>query len=339
MEFFKTNTNIDFLGWRKAGFVLSAVLILISIGSLALRGLNFGIDFTGGTLVEVGYAESVDIAEVRQQLSDGGIENAQVQYFGSSSELLIRLPVGEQGEEVSADLSSAVMGALRDPYDEVVVGGTQEGATQECATPGGTRQDCTVQMRRVEFVGPQVGEQLTEQGGLAMLYALIMILIYVAWRFEWRFALGSVAALVHDVILTVGFFSVAQIEFSLPVLAAILAVIGYSLNDTIVVFDRIRENFRKMRKDSTVEIMNRSLNQTLSRTLMTGVTTLLVLLALALLGGEVIWGFAIALIIGVIVGTYSSIYTASPVVLSLGVSKEDLIPPKKEGADQESVLP
>lgn len=339
MEFFKTNTNIDFLGWRKAGFVLSAVLILISIGSLALRGLNFGIDFTGGTLVEVGYAESVDIAEVRQQLSDGGIENAQVQYFGSSSELLIRLPVGEQGEEVSADLSSAVMGALRDPYDEVVVGGTQEGATQECATPAGTRQDCTVQMRRVEFVGPQVGEQLTEQGGLAMLYALIMILIYVAWRFEWRFALGSVAALVHDVILTVGFFSVAQIEFSLPVLAAILAVIGYSLNDTIVVFDRIRENFRKMRKDSTVEIMNRSLNQTLSRTLMTGVTTLLVLLALALLGGEVIWGFAIALIIGVIVGTYSSIYTASPVVLSLGVSKEDLIPPKKEGADQESVLP
>lgn len=339
MEFFKTNTNIDFLGWRRAGFILSAVLIVVSIGSLALRGLNFGIDFTGGTLVEVGYDESVDIAEVRQQLIEGDIENAQVQYFGSSSELLIRLPVGEQGEEVSADLSSAVMEALRSPYDEVVVGGTQEGATQQCATPSGTRQDCTVQMRRVEFVGPQVGEQLTEQGGLAMMYALIMILIYVAWRFEWRFALGSVAALVHDVILTIGFFSVFQIEFSLPVLAAILAVIGYSLNDTIVVFDRIRENFRKMRKDSTVEIMNRSLNQTLSRTVMTGVTTLLVLLALALLGGEVIWGFAIALIIGVIVGTYSSIYTASPVVLSLGVSKEDLIPPRKEGADQEDVMP
>lgn len=339
MEFFKINTDIDFLGWRKAGFVLSAVLIVVSLGSLALRGLNFGIDFTGGTLVEVGYDESVDIAGVRQQLIAGGIEDAQVQYFGSSSELLIRLPVGEQGEEVSADLSSAVMDALRDPYDEVVVGGTREGATQECATPGGARQDCTVQMRRVEFVGPQVGEQLTEQGGLAMLYALIMILIYVAWRFEWRFALGSVAALVHDVILTVGFFSVFQIEFSLPVLAAILAVIGYSLNDTIVVFDRIRENFRKMRKDSTLEIMNRSLNQTLSRTLMTGVTTLLVLLALALLGGEVIWGFSVALIIGVIVGTYSSIYTASPVVLSLGISKEDLIPPRKEGAEQEDVMP
>lgn len=339
MELINTNTHIDFLGRRRLGLLLSAAVIVVAIGSLALRGLNLGIDFTGGTLVEVGYDESVDIAEVRQQLIDGGIDNAQVQYFGSSSELLIRLPVGQQGEEVSAELSSAVMEALREPYDEVVVGGTREGATQECATPGGTQQDCTVQMRRVEFVGPQVGDQLTEQGGLAMMYALIMILIYVAWRFEWRFALGSVTALVHDVVITVGLFSVFQIEFSLPVLAAVLAVIGYSLNDTIVVFDRIRENFRKMRKGTTIEVMNRSLNQTLPRTVLTSLTTLLVLLALVSLGGEVIRGFAIALIIGVVVGTYSSIFVASPVVLRLGVSKEDLVPPRKEGAEQENVMP
>lgn len=339
MELINANTNIDFLGRRKLGLLLSAVLIVISIGSLSLRGLNFGIDFTGGTLVEVAYDESVDVSEVRRLLNEGGIDDAQVQYFGSSSDVLIRLPVGSQEEEVSAELSTAVIEALREPYDEVVVGGASEGATQECATPDGTRRDCRVQMRRVEFVGPQVGEQLTEQGGLAMMYALIMILIYVAWRFEWRFALGSVAALVHDVIITMGLFSVFQIEFSLAVLAAVLAVIGYSLNDTIVVFDRIRENFRKMRKGTTFEVMNRSLNQTLPRTVLTSLTTMLVLLALVTLGGEVIRGFAIALIIGVVVGTYSSLFVASPVVLRLGVSKEDLVPPKKEGAEQEDLMP
>lgn len=339
MELIKANTNIDFLGRRTAGLIASTALIIVSVASLSLQGLNFGIDFTGGTLVEVGYDESVDIGEVREQLIDGGIEDAQVQYFGSSSDLLVRLPVGEQGGGGSAELSSRVMEALREPYDEVVVGGTREGATQECVSPDGGRRDCRVQMRRVEFVGPQVGDELTEQGGLAMIYALIMILIYVAWRFEWRFALGSVAALVHDVIITVGLFSVFQIEFSLAVLAALLAVIGYSLNDTIVVFDRIRENFRKMRKGTTVEVMNRSLNQTLPRTLLTSLTTLLVLLALVSLGGEVIRGFAIALIFGVFVGTYSSIFVASPVVLRLGVSKEDLVPPKKEGAEQENIVP
>ena len=338
MEFIKSTTNIDFLGRRGAALIVSVALIVVSIGSLAARGLNFGIDFTGGTLVEVGYDESVDIGQVREQLASAGIEDAQVQYFGSSTDLLVRLPVrGQEGD--SAQMSTMVMEALRGPYDEVVVGGTRSGATQECATPDGGRRACRVQMRRVEFVGPAVGEQLTEQGGLAMIYALIMILIYIAWRFEWRFALGSVAALVHDVIITVGLFSVFQIEFSLPVLAAVLAVIGYSLNDTIVVFDRIRENFRKMRKGSTLEIMNRSLNQTLPRTLLTSLTTLLVLIALVTLGGEVIRGFAIALIVGVVVGTYSSIFVASPIVLRLGVSKEDLVPPKKEGAEQENVMP
>ncbi|HSH44168.1 MAG TPA: protein translocase subunit SecF [Arenicellales bacterium] len=336
MELITTNANVDFIGRRRIGLILSVLLIVVSVASVFARGLNFGIDFTGGTLVEVGYDESVNVAEVREQLVDGGIDDAQVQYFGSSSDLLVRMPAGADS---SAELSERVMEALRDPYGEVVLSGTREGATQQCIAPGGERGECRVQMRRVEFVGPQVGEQLTEQGGLAMIYALIMILIYIAWRFEWRFAVSSVAALVHDVIITIGIFSLFQIEFSLAVLAAVLAVIGYSLNDTIVVFDRIRENFRKMRKGSTVEVMNRSLNQTLPRTVLTSLTTLLVLLALVTLGGEVIRGFAIALIIGVVVGTYSSIFVASPIVLWLGVSKEDLVPPKKEGEDQESVMP
>jgi len=338
MEIIKKVTSIDFLGWRNTALTGSAVLIAVMVVSLFIRGLNFGIDFTGGTLVEVGYDESVNIGEVRGLLAEGDFEDAQVQYFGSSSDVLVRLPVKRDGED-SAGLSSQVMESLRAPYEEVVVAATREGSTQQCVSPGGDRRDCRVQMRRVEFVGPAVGEQLTEQGGLAMIYALIMILIYIAWRFEWRFALGAVAALVHDVLLTVGFFSLLQIEFSLPVLAAVLAVIGYSLNDTIVVFDRIRENFRRVRKGSTLEVMNRSLNQTLPRTLLTSFTTLLVLLALVTLGGEVIRGFAIALIIGVVVGTYSSIFVASPAVLRLGVSKEDLVPPKKEGAEQENVMP
>jgi len=250
----------------------------------------------------------------------------------------VRLPAGQR-ERNSAELSSRVMELLREPHDEVVVGGGNEGATQQCIAPDGARRDCQVQMRRVEFVGPQVGQELTEQGGLAMIYALFMILIYIGWRFEWRFAVGAVAALVHDVVITIGLFSLFQFEFSLPVLAAVLAVIGYSLNDTIVVFDGIRENFRRMRKGSTMEVMNRSLNQTLPRTVLTSLTTLLVLLALLVFGGEVIRGFSIALIIGVLVGTYSSLFVASPVVLRLGVSKEDLVPPKKEGADQENVVP
>lgn len=339
MEIINPKTQIDFVGRRTAGLMVSAVLLLISIASIAVQGLNFGIDFTGGTLAEVGYAESADIVSVRKQLAAHGFDDAKVQYFGSSREVLVRLPAGQRGDQSSAQLSNAVMEALREPYDEVLIGGTRDSKIQQCLMPGGERSDCQVQMRRVEFVGPQVGDQLTEQGGLAMLYALLMILVYVAWRFEWRFALGAVAALVHDVIIAVGMFALFQIEFSLSVLAAILAVIGYSLNDTIVVFDRIRENFRKMRKGSTIEIMNRSLNQTLSRTVLTSLTTMLVVVTLALLGGEVIFGFAIALIIGVVVGTYSSIFVASPAALWLGVSKDDLVPPSKEGSDQENLSP
>jgi len=330
-------TAFDFMGKRTYALVLSGLLIAVGIASLVTKGLNFGIDFTGGTLVEVSYHEPVDIAKVRQDLGKGGVDDAQVQYFGTAKDIMVRLQVN--ADKKAAEQSAQVMEALRRPYSEVLVNATQGGGVQHCAGEGGTAIDCKVQMRRVEFVGPQVGEELTEQGGLAMLYALIGILIYVAWRFEWRLSLGSVAALVHDVLITLGMFSLVQMEFSLPVLAAILAVIGYSLNDTIVVFDRIRENFRKMRKSNAKEIMNVSINQTLRRTVLTSATTLLVLLALFFLGGEVIRGFAAALIIGVVVGTYSSIFIASPLALSLGISREDMMPVQKEGADQRNLSP
>ena len=300
---FLENKFIDFMSYRKVAVLFSAVLMLVALGSLFTRGLSFGIDFTGGTLIEVGYPQPVELAQVRSALESGDVTDAIVQHFGTSRDVLVRIPPRE-GEN-SAELSTRVLNALN-------------------------RGDAGAEMRRVEFVGPQVGDELTNDGGLAMLYALIGILIYVALRFEYRFALGSVAALVHDVLVVLGVFSLFQFEFDLAVLAAVLAVIGYSLNDTIVVFDRIRENFRKMRKGEPEEIVNTSLNQTLSRTLMTSVTTLLVLLALFFLGGEVIHNFSLALIIGVLIGTYSSIYVASTVTLALGVSKADLMPPQKE---------
>ncbi len=302
-------SNYDFMGKRKLALILSILLIIISIASLIFRGLELGIDFTGGTLVEIGYPNSVDPQSVRSQLVAGGFDDASVQHFGTAKDILIRLPSKEG--RVSAELSTRIMNVAK----------SGDGAAAE--------------LRRIEFVGPQVGEELRENGGLAMLYAIFGILLYVAWRFEYRFSLGAVAALIHDVIITLGFFSVFALEFNLSVLAAILAVIGYSLNDTIVVFDRIRENFRRMRKGEPVEVMNVSLNQTLTRTVITSLTTLLVLIALVLMGGEIIHNFAIALIVGVLIGTYSSIYVASPVVMALGVSKEDLMPPEKEGEDFE----
>ncbi len=312
MDIFKREPRIDFLGRRKAAALVSAALIVLALGSMAVRGLNLGLDFTGGTLVEVGYPETAELATVRASLAAGGFPDASVQHFGTSRDVLIRL--APRGEMSSADLSTEVLNVLR------------------------TAQSGEIELRRVEFVGPQVGEELREDGGLAALAALILILIYVAVRFEWRFAVGAVAALAHDVIITVGVFSLFQLPFDLPVLAAVLAVIGYSLNDTIVVFDRIRENFRKLRKGSPLEITNRSLNQTLSRTIMTSGTTLLVLIALFVLGGEIIHGFAFALIIGVVIGTYSTLYVASPITLALGISKADLMPPKKESADGDPVL-
>jgi preprotein translocase subunit SecF len=306
MHILDKGTHIDFMGKRKLAVAFSLTLILISLVLLFTRGLSFGIDFTGGTLIEVAYPDAVELGGIRDVLQEAGFSDIQVQHFGTARDVLIR--IAPRANTASAKLSEDVMTALK-------------GA------------DSAVEKRRVEFVGPQVGGELTEQGGLAVLYSLIGILIYVAMRFEYRFSLGAVAALIHDVIITLGVFSLFQVEFDLTVLAAILAVIGYSLNDTIVVFDRIRENFRKMRKGSPTQIMNASINQTLSRTLMTSGTTMLVLVALFLLGGEIIHSFALALIVGVFVGTYSSIFVAGALSLALGVSKADLMAVDKEGKE------
>jgi preprotein translocase subunit SecF len=303
MQVFRDRLSINFMGRRHIAILLSAILLVTSVGALLMQGLNFGIDFTGGTLIEVGYPEAVDLEEVRAALSVSEFAQAQVQHFGASRDVLVR--IAPQAGKESAQLSEDVLTALR-------------------------MQDPGVEMRRVEFVGPQVGKELTEQGGLAMIYALIGILIYIMVRFQWRFAPGAVLSLVHDVVIIMGIFAFFQFDFDLTVLAALLAVIGYSLNDTIVVFDRIRENFRKMRKGTPVEIVNTSINQTLSRTLMTSLTTLLVLTSLFIFGGEVIHAFSRALILGVVVGTYSSIYVASTAALALGVSKADLMPAQFE---------
>ena len=334
MEFLKRDTRIDFIGRRRIAALISISVIVIVLLSLFFRGLNLGIDFTGGTLVEVSYSSSVNTEEVRTNLRRSGLDGVVVQYFGTSRDVLIRLPADPEVD--AAESSSLIISSLREPYGETLAQ-SSENDSQRCVFQDGTTGDCTVQMRRVEFVGPQVGDELTEKGGLAMLYALIGILAYVAWRFEWRFALGAVIALVHDVVITVGFFSLLGLEFSLPVLAAVLAVIGYSLNDTIVVFDRIRENFRKMRKGTIVEIMNSAINQTLRRTLLTSLTTLLVVVTLILLGGEIIKGFAVALFIGILVGTYSSIFVASPAVLSLRITRDDMLLIKKEGEEADSL--
>ena len=303
--------NYDFMGKRKLSAIVSAALVLASIVLIAVRGLNLGLDFTGGTLIEVGYEQPADLKAIREALEANGFDRASVQYFGTSREVLIRLAPREGGNR--STLGDEILQILQKVSDG------------------------KVEMRRVEFVGPQVGEELREDGGLAMLYALFGILIYVAFRFEYRFSFASIIALVHDVLITLGFFALTQMEFDLTVLAAVLAIIGYSLNDTIVVFDRIRENFRKLRKGSPEEVVNTSINQTLSRTIITSLTTLLVLVALYFLGGEIIHSFAVALIVGVVVGTYSSIYVASNAALAMGVSQKDLIPEERDQDELDSM--
>ena len=331
MELFKRTTKFDFLGKRRAPIAVSVVLTVLTVVSLFVAGLNLGLDFTGGTLVEIAYDRPADVTEVRETLADNGFGDALVQRFGTTRELMIRLPV-HAAEQDSAGTSHAVVAVLRAGSGENEVE-SKPGQAQKCVKGESSLPvECSLQVRRVEFVGPQVGRELVEKGGLALLLSTIGILIYVIFRFEWRFALGAIAASVHDVLLVFGFFSVTQMEFSLTVLAAILAVLGYSLNDTVVVLDRIRENFRKMRKHSVIEIMNASVNQTLSRTIITSGTTLLTVLALFFYGGEIMHGFSVALMVGILVGTYSSIYIATPVTLALGITREDMLPPKKEGA-------
>jgi preprotein translocase subunit SecF len=287
--------------------MISAVIILASLAAVAIRGLNWGIDFTGGQLLEVHYPAPVDLDQVRAALEASGVTGATAQHFGSSRDLMIRLAPeeGATEEQASTRRAQQVMAAL------------------QAKTTG-------AELRRTEFVGPQVGEELAENGFLALLYTFGGILLYVAMRFEWRLALGSILALLHDPILIVGIFAITQLEFDLTVLAAILAVIGYSINDTVVVFDRIRENFRKMRKETPEQVINASVNQTLSRTLMTAVTTIIVLTVMYFLGGDMLGRFALAILLGIFVGTYSSIYVASALALWLGVSRKDLMPVKKE---------
>jgi preprotein translocase subunit SecF len=307
MEFFKRKTHIDFMGRAREAAIFSIVVSLICIGSLVIKGLEFGIDFTGGVLVEVGYEQTADLNAIREKLSAGGFADSQVQNFGTSRDVLIRLPPREEAE--SGKIGQQILSVLREGGDQVA-------------------------LRRVEFVGPNVGEDLVSNGILAVVFALILIFFYVIFRFQWKFSAGAIVATFHDVLVVIGIFSIFSIPFDLSVLAAVLAVLGYSLNDTIVVFDRIRENFRRIRRGEVIQIFNTAINETLSRTIITHGTTSLVVVALLVFGGETLRGFAIAMMIGIVFGTYSSIYIASATALWLKVSPVELMPPKKtEEAD------
>jgi preprotein translocase subunit SecF len=305
MRLIREKTSIDFLsrGRRLFTIVLSILAVIVSIGSIATKGLEYGIDFTGGVLLEVGYPQEANLDRIRQLLGDAGFADVQVQRFGAATDVLLRLP----------------------PQPN-----TNPDAIRELLQQTLAADEPNVDLRRIEFVGPQVGQELREQGGLATIFVLLLIFGYVMLRFQWKFAAGAVAALVHDVILTVGFFSIFGLQFDLTVLAAVLAVIGYSLNDTVVTFDRIRENFIKLRGTNPPDSINTSVNEMLARTIITGITTLIVLMALYAFGGESVAPFSVALIVGVIVGTYSSIYTASATALYLNVNAQDLLPPTED---------
>jgi len=306
MELFRHGkTNIDFMGKRHLFMGISLVMVLLSWTALGVRGLNFGIDFTGGTVIEVGYPQAADLGKMRSALAKAGYGDAVVQSFGTATDVLIRL--APRPGVSSSTLSEKVTSVLQQQ------------------TPG-------VELRRQEFVGPQVGSALVEKGGMALLITIISILVYVSLRFEFRFSVGAVVALIHDISITMGVFAAFHLQFDLTVLAAVLAVLGYSLNDTIVVYDRIRENFRKMRRDDVMTVVNVAVNQTLSRTVMTSAMTLLVVVALFFFGGELIHGFATALLVGIVVGTYSSIYVASALAVLFGLNRDNLMPVKKEGA-------
>lgn len=307
MKMFAGVPKIDFMAQRKTGLWVSSILTVISILLVAFRGLNFGIDFTGGVLVEVHYPQAVELDAVRADLAKASYEHPVVQYFGTSEDVLIRLP--PTAETNSAKVSTAIIDALRSSQPQV-------------------------ELRRIEFVGPQVGDELTKDGALALLLAFLGIMVYIALRFEWKFSVGAVAALVHDAVMVLGFLSATWIEFDLTTVAAILALIGYSNNETIVIFDRVRENLLSQRRMEIFEVVNLSVNQTLLRSVITHLTTLLVLTALLTMGGKSVHSFASALIVGVIVATYSSIYVSTGLAVVLGVSREDLLPPEKTEIDE-----
>ncbi|ACR14056.1 protein translocase subunit SecF [Teredinibacter turnerae] len=302
---------INFMGRRKLAAAFSIALVLISIGSLLVKGLAFGLDFTGGTLIELHYPQSADLGKVRDELGEMGYANAVVANFGSDEDVVIRIQ--SDGEKIGDSVATQLIQAY----------GGEEPA----------------QLKRIEYVGSQIGEEFANDGALGMLFALAVVMAYVALRFQFKFSVGAVVALAHDVLIVLGMFSLFQLDFDLTVLASVLAVIGYSLNDTIVVSDRIRENFRKIRKAEPIEVVNISLTQTLDRTLITSGTTMLVLVALFIFGGELIHNFALALLIGIGIGTYSSIYVAANIMLAMNISKDDLIVIEKEGEDQESMMP
>lgn len=301
MKIFARVPNIDFMAQRKWGLAISLALTLGAVLLLATRGLNLGIDFTGGVLVEVAYPQSVELDEVRKDLAGGGYSNAVAQYFGGTTNVLIRLPPAANAS--TAQVSTRVLELLH-------------------------AQERRVELRRIEFVGAQVGEELTEQGSLALLFAFIGIFIYIAFRFEWKFSAGAIAALIHDALMALGFLSLFWVEFEITTVAAILALIGYSNNETVVIFDRVRENLINQRRTEIREVVNLSVNQTLLRSIITHLTTLLVCVALYVLGGPSVHSFSITLIVGVIVATYSSIYVSTSLAVALGVSREDLLPPK-----------
>ncbi|GGW64404.1 protein translocase subunit SecF [Alishewanella tabrizica] len=315
MRIFRFTDSINFMRYKWPALMLSALLVLGSLGLLFTKGINWGLDFTGGTVIEVGFAENADLTQVRAILAERGYPDAVVQYFGSSQDVAIRISPREGIDQ--SRISNEILAAVSQTSSSAV------------------------EMRRIEFVGPSVGDELKEQGGLAMLAALIGILLYVGMRFEWRLSLGAVLALGHDVIITLGLFSLLQLEFDLTVLAAILALIGYSINDTIVVFDRIRESFRKLRDATAAETVNDAVTATLNRTVVTSLTTIIVLIVLFYMGGALIHNFATALLFGIAIGTYSSVFVASGIAVQLGLNREDMLPPpppEKEGEGTEPLL-
>ena len=315
MRIFRFTEPLNFMRLKIPALILSVLLVVASIATIGIKGMNWGLDFTGGTVIEVGYSGGADLSQVRQVLAESGYPDAVVQYFGSSEDVAIRISPREGVDQ--STISNQVLSAL----------------TVTSSEP--------IEMRRVEFVGPSVGDELKEQGGLAMLAALIGILLYVTMRFEWRLSVGAVVSLGHDVIITLGLFSLLQLEFDLTVLAAILALIGYSINDTIVVFDRIRESFRKLRDATVNETINEAVTSTLNRTVVTSLTTIIVLVVLFTMGGALIHNFAFALLFGIAIGTYSSVFVASSIAAQLGISREDMLPPpppEKEGEGTEPLL-